>query len=122
MAAPIVLFLPFSVGQSGEDLLAIHPTVKPLGLVADAILDCSAPGELILDPFLGSGTTLLAAQRTRRVCFGIEMDPAYVDTAIRRWEKMTGKSAVHAASGEIFGHREINRLEELEGYDVASIG
>jgi DNA modification methylase len=75
----------------------MHPTAKPVRLVADAILDCSARGDVILDPFLGSGTTLIAAERTGRFCFGMEIDAAYVDTAVRRWQAYTGERAVHAA-------------------------
>jgi hypothetical protein len=73
-----------------------------VALVADAILDCSARGDIVLDAFLGSGTTLIAAERTGRVCHGIELDPLYVDTAIRRWQRHCGDHAVHAASGRRF--------------------
>ena len=72
-------------GAEGN-LLALHPTVKPVAMVADAILDCSARGDIVLDAFLGSGTTLIAAERTGRRCCGLELDPGYVDTAIRRWQ------------------------------------
>ena len=92
-------------GRQGEDgdLLALHPTVKPVRLVADAILDASARGgDIILDPFLGSGSTLIAAERVGRVCYGIELDPLYVDTAIRRWQRFTGGIAIHAMSGKRF--------------------
>jgi len=93
-------------GGSGEgDLLAMHPTVKPVALVADAILDCSRRGDHVLDAFLGSGSTLIACERTGRVCRGIELDPLYVDTAIRRWQRYTGREAVHA-SGTTFNARE----------------
>lgn len=93
-------------GQSGEgDLLAMHPTVKPVALVADAILDCSRRGDHLLDAFLGSGSTLIACERTGRACRGIELDPLYVDTAIRRWQRYTGREAVHA-SGTTFNARE----------------
>lgn len=85
--------------------LALHPTVKPVELVADAILDCTAPGELVLDPFLGSGTTLLAAEKTGRHCAGIELDPYYVDVAIRRWQALTGETAVLAETGQTFNNR-----------------
>ena len=89
--------------QSDEgNLLAMHPTVKPTAMVADAILDCSARGEIALDSFLGSGTTLLAAERVGRICFGIEIDPAYVDVAVGRWQKQTGEKAMLANSGECF--------------------
>jgi DNA modification methylase len=64
--------------------------------VADAILDCTKRDDIVLDPFIGSGTTILAAERTGRRCFGIEIDPIYVDTAIARWERLTGKKAVNS--------------------------
>jgi len=91
-------------GQKGEEgnLLALHPTVKPVAMVADAILDCSNRGDIVLDSFLGSGSTLLAAERTGRVCYGMELDPLYVDAAIRRWHRHTGDSAIHAVTGERF--------------------
>ena len=79
-------------------LLAMHPTVKPVALVADALLDCSARGDLVLDGFLGSGTTLLAAERVGRCCHGIEIDPLYVDVAVRRWQRYTGEQAIHQSS------------------------
>jgi DNA modification methylase len=81
-------------GEEGK-LLALHPTVKPVALVADALLDCSARNDAVLDSFLGSGTTLLAAERTGRRCYGIEIDPLYVDVAIRRWQRYTGERALH---------------------------
>ena len=70
----------FSRNTEEGNLLALHPTVKPVAMIADAILDCSARGDIILDGFLGSGTTVIAAERTGRVCYGLELDPAYVDT------------------------------------------
>ena len=82
----------------GEDL-SVHPTVKPTALVADAIKDCTRRGDIVLDAFLGSGTTLIAAEKTGRLGYGLEIDPHYVDTAISRWEKMTSKKAVHADTG-----------------------
>jgi DNA modification methylase len=83
-------------------LLALHPTVKPVALVADALLDCSSRGDIVLDGFLGSGSTLIAAERTGRHCHGVEIDPVYVDTAIRRWQRHTGDHAVHTISGKRF--------------------
>jgi DNA modification methylase len=89
--------------QSDEgNLLALHPTVKPVAMVADAILDCTARGEVVLDAFLGSGTTLMAAERVGRICCGIEIDPIYIDVAIRRWQNYTGEAAVHSQSGKTF--------------------
>jgi DNA modification methylase len=93
-----------SFARCGEEgnLLALHPTVKPVAMVADAILDCSARGDIVLDGFLGSGTTVIAAERTGRRCCGLELDPVYVDTVIRRWQALTGGSARHAASDRNF--------------------
>jgi DNA modification methylase len=96
----------FGRGSEEGNLLAMHPTVKPVALVADAILDCSNRGDVVLDVFLGSGSTLMACERTGRHCRGIEIDPIYVDTAIRRWEKYTGGTAVCAADGRTFAHHE----------------
>jgi DNA modification methylase len=75
--------------------LNYHPTVKPLALVADAILDCTKRDDIVLDPFMGSGTTILAAERTGRRGFGMELDPLYVDTTIDRWQCMTGQTATN---------------------------
>ncbi|MBV9859632.1 MAG: site-specific DNA-methyltransferase [Alphaproteobacteria bacterium] len=93
-----------SFARSGSEgnLLALHPTVKPVAMVADAILDCTARRDIVLDAFLGSGTTVIAAERTGRRCFALELDPLYVDTAIRRWQAMTGKSARLAATAVSF--------------------
>jgi DNA modification methylase len=88
-------------GDEGN-LLAVHPTCKPVNLVADAILDCSARGDIVLDSFLGSGTTLIAAERVGRICHGMELDSRYIDVAIRRWQKHTGDHAIHAESGKSF--------------------
>src|SRR5262249_42586788 len=95
---------PTPVARHGEEgnLLALHPTVKPVAMVADAILDCSARGDIVLDAFLGSGTTVIASERTGRRCFALELDPGYVDTAIRRWQTLTGDQARHAESGRSF--------------------
>jgi DNA modification methylase len=82
--------------------LELHPTVKPVALVADLIRDCSRRNGLILDPFGGSGTTILAAERTGRVARVIELDPVYVDVAIRRWQHLTGMKARHATTGLSF--------------------
>jgi DNA modification methylase len=79
-----------SLGGSRREDLAMHPTVKPTGLVADAILDVTRRGDLVLDLFLGSGTTLMAADRTGRRFRGLDIDPLYVDVAIERWAARTG--------------------------------
>jgi hypothetical protein len=82
--------------------LELHPTVKPVALIADLIRDCSRRNGVILDPFGGSGTTILAAERTGRVARVVELDPLYVDVAVRRWQQITGIPAQHAASGLTF--------------------
>jgi DNA modification methylase len=104
---------PGAASFAGGDVLDMHPTVKPVAMVGAAILDCSKPGEIVLDPFLGSGTTLIAAEKTGRVCYGIELDPAYVDLAIQRWEKLTGKQAVHEMTGKPF----VAKVDEKGGDD-----
>jgi DNA modification methylase len=80
----------------------MHPTVKPVALIADALLDCSRRGDIVLDSFLGAGSTLLAAERVGRICYGMEIEGRYVDLAIRRWQRLTGESAIHTASGKTF--------------------
>jgi DNA modification methylase len=93
--------------QSGRaEALAMHPTVKPVALVADAILDCSSRSGIVLDPFAGSGTSLIAAHRTGRRCYAMELDPAYVDVSLRRARQLTGIDPVCAGTGESFSERE----------------
>ena len=99
--------------RKGNTVLELHPTVKPVQLVMDALLDCSNRGDIVVDSFLGSGTTLLAAERTGRICRGIELDPLYVDTAIRRWQKLTGEDAVRVSDGKLF--RAIEFEKEHDG-------
>ena len=82
--------------------LTMHPTVKPAALVADAIKDCSRRNGIVLDPFAGSGTTVIAAEQTGRRCYALEFDPRYVDTAVRRWEKAAGEAAINAKTGKSF--------------------
>ena len=88
------------------DDLAAHPTVKPVALVADAIKDCTLPGETVLDTFLGSGTTLLAAEKVGRRCLGLEIEPKFVDVGIRRWQTFTGLDAICAVTGRTFAEIE----------------
>ena len=98
---------------SGEgNLLALHPTVKPVAMIADAIMDSTARNDIILDAFLGSGTTVIAAERTGRRCYGIELDPLHVDTVVRRWQAWTRDRARHAASGRAFDDISAERGEE----------
>jgi DNA modification methylase len=84
------------------DDLAIHPTVKPVALIADAMRDCSRRGDIVIDPFVGSGTTILAAERVGRRAYGIELDPLYVDTAIRRWQHFTKRDAILLSNDKTF--------------------
>lgn len=97
-------------GSSGGKALKDHPTPKNVEMCADALRDVTVRGDAVLDPFLGSGTTLIAAEQTRRLCYGIELDPTYVDVCIRRWEDLTGKEAVLAATGQIFSEVAAERL------------
>jgi DNA modification methylase len=103
-----------TLGRKGNNLLELHPTAKPVQLVMDALLDCSQRGKIVLDSFLGSGTTLLAAERTGRICRGIELDPLYVDTAIRRWQNLTGRDAVRLSDSKLFRELEAEKEQEDE--------
>src|SRR5262249_15941116 len=91
-----------ALNGTSKSKLALHPPVKPVAMIADAIRDCSNRGGLILDPFGGAGTTLIAAERTGRRARVIELDPLYVDISIERWQRLTGDTALHAASGRPF--------------------
>ena len=87
---------------SEQKNLKMHPTVKPVELVRDAILDASKRGNIVLDAFLGSGTTLIAAEKTGRICYGIEYEPLYIDTIIRRYYELTGVWAVRKDDGKLY--------------------
>ncbi len=93
--------------------LSAHPTVKPVRLVADALLDCSRRGDIVLDPFIGSGTTILAAERVGRRGYGLEIDPLYVDATIRRWQNFTKRDAVLRATGQTF--EEVTAVRSSKG-------
>lgn len=84
-----------SLGSDARRGLKDHPTVKPAAMLQDALLDLTNRGDIVLDPFLGSGSTLIAADKTGRVCRGVELDPLYVDVIIRRWETVSGARAVN---------------------------
>jgi DNA modification methylase len=92
-------------GHDRDDLLASHLTVKPVSMIADALRDVTKRGGIVIDSFTGSGSTLMAAEETGRICFGTEIDPLYVDVAIRRWQARTARDAVHAVTGELFSDR-----------------
>jgi DNA modification methylase len=91
-------------GRPGDEgrLAALHPTGKPVAMVADAILDSTRRGDIVLDPFLGSGATVMASERTGRRCYGLELDPLYCDVIVRRWQAYTGSRARHASTGASF--------------------
>ena len=91
----------FIMGGSGEDKFD-HPNQKPVQLMRKPILNHTLRGELVYDPFLGSGTTLAAAELTERVCAGMEIDPKHVDVVIKRWEKISGQQAVLEGDGRTF--------------------
>ena len=99
-----------SIGTNRSEELAMHPTVKPVALIADAIRDCSRRGEIVLDCFGGSGSTLIAAEKTGRNARLIEYDPLYCDTIVHRWEKLTGKRATLAVTDETFEDLADSRL------------
>jgi DNA modification methylase len=82
--------------------LKMHPTVKPVEMIRDAILDVTSRSDIVLDAFLGSGSTIIAAEMVGRICYGIEIEPLYIDTTIRRWQEFTGRSAVHLESGKTY--------------------
>ena len=105
-------------GGDRDEALEMHPTVKPVAMVADAILDCSMRGGIVLDAFVGSGTTLLAAERTGRRACAIELEPHYVDVAIRRFQDATGIDAVDADSGRTFAETEADRQAEENTSDA----
>jgi hypothetical protein len=100
-------------GSRRQDL-HLHPTVKPVGLVSDAIMDVTRRGDLVLDAFLGSGTSLIAAERTGRRFRGLELEPGYVDVAIERWSNMTGVEPIHLATGKTFSKLRKTRLGKDE--------
>lgn len=101
--------------RSGRDAeLEMHPTVKPTALVIDAIKDCSRRGDIVLDAFSGSGTTIMAAHKSRRRARAIELDPLYVDVAIRRWQSYTGQTATMSMTGESFAEVQQRRGDPLQ--------
>lgn len=100
---------PLSRNSKDENFPSLRPTIKPVELVGDIILDNTAHGDIVLDPFLGSGTTVVAAERTSRACYGIELNPRYADLVVRRWQAFTRQNAVHAFTGRTFNEEENGR-------------
>lgn len=105
-----------SFGTSRADDLAMHPTVKPVALVMDAILDCSKPKDIILDPFGGSGTTLVAAQRTGRTGYMVELDPLYCDVIIRRMQSRFKLTATLEGDGRSFNEIAAEHVPQALGH------
>jgi DNA modification methylase len=101
-----------SLGSDARRGLQDHPTVKPTAMLEDALLDLTNRRDLVLDPFLGSGSTLIAAENTGRVCRGVELDPLYVDVIVRRYEAASGEAAVLVETGETFEDLELRRARE----------
>ena len=101
-----------SLGSDARRGLKDHPTVKPTAMLEDALLDLSNRSDIVVDPFLGSGSTLIAADKTGRVCRGIELDPLYVDVIIRRYEAAPGSPAVLAETGETFESLALRRASK----------
>jgi DNA modification methylase len=106
-------------GNDRMELLGAHPTVKPVLMIADALKDVSRRGDIVLDPFLGSGSTLIAAEDTGRTCIAVELEPCYLEVAIRRWERRTGQDAVHVGTGKTFSERIERTRAENELLDRA---
>ena len=109
-----------SLGSDARKGLQDHPTVKPTAMLVDALLDVTARGDIVIDPFLGSGSTLIAAERTGRRCRGVEIDPLYVDVIIRRFEAETGRAAILEATGESFAVLAARRRGERAPDDGAT--
>ena len=107
-------------GASAE--LALHPTVKPVAMIADAIRDASRRGDVVLDPFGGSGSTLNAADRTQRKARLIEYEPGYCDVTIERWQGRKGRQAVLAETGETFNDVRLRRAAEVERQADLALG
>jgi DNA modification methylase len=99
-------------GSDARQGLKDHPTVKPVLMLQDALIDLTNRGDIVLDPFLGSGSTLIAAEKTGRICHGVELDPLYVDVIIRRYQAVTGKTASLIDTGETFDALAARRAAE----------
>ena len=111
-----------SFGAERKAELDSHPTVKPIALVADALLDVSKRGDIVLDPFGGSGSTLIAAHKTGRRARLIEIDPHYCDVVVRRFQKYTGTNAISASTGQTFEELTEHRLAHDNLEQLAAAG
>jgi DNA modification methylase len=108
-----------SFGAGRNDALAMHPTCKPVGLVADAMRDCTSKGDLVLDPFVGSGTTIMAAEKVGRRCYGIEYEAGFVDVIVRRWQAYTHRDAVLLGDRRTFDEIAAERLARPDPHVAA---
>jgi DNA modification methylase len=100
----------WQIANKDQDAETVHGTQKPVECMRRPILNNSSPGQAVYEPFMGSGTTLIASETTGRICYGIELNPAYVDVAVERWQNLTGQSAMLAGTGESFAALKAQRL------------
>ncbi len=105
----------WSIPSGQQDSETVHGTQKPVECMRRPILNNSSPGQVVYEPFLGSGTSLIAAETTGRICHAVELDPAYVDVAVQRWQAFTGKDAIHEGSGQTF-----NDVLQMRKYEVTA--
>ncbi|WP_081740940.1 site-specific DNA-methyltransferase [Hyphomicrobium sp. 802] len=101
-----------SMGSDARRGLQDHPTVKPVAMLEDALLDMTNRDDIVLDPFLGSGSTLIAAEKTGRCCYGLELDPLYVDVILRRYHEVTGEQRILRETGETALELAERRMQE----------
>jgi DNA modification methylase len=100
----------WQIANKDQDADTVHGTQKPVECMRRPILNNSSPGQAIFEPFMGSGTTLIAAETTGRICYGVELNPTYVDVAVARWQAFTGQAATLEGSGETFDALKAKRL------------
>lgn len=104
----------WTIANKNEDAETVHGTQKPVECLRRPILNNSSPGHGVYEPFMGSGTTLIAAESCGRICLGMELDPIYVDVAVRRWQAFTGETATLEATGQTFDEIAAERSIEDE--------
>jgi DNA modification methylase len=100
----------WSIPSRDQDAATVHGTQKPVACMRRPIENNSSPGQAVYEPFSGSGTTIIAAEMTGRACHAIELNPAYVDVAVKRWQAFTGAAAVLDGDGRTFAEIEVERL------------
>ncbi|PRY23512.1 DNA methylase, partial [Aliiruegeria haliotis] len=100
----------WQIANRDQDAETVHGTQKPVECMRRPVLNNSDPGQAVYEPFMGSGTTLIAAETTNRICLGVELNPAYVDVAVERWQAFTGKAAVHEATGSTWAELKAERI------------